>query len=221
MQWVLSLPGGGGSPWHDKIQIKTLFEETGPQGWSLACPGQAVGSAEGEQSPSRDSILTPALYCCCPCGICWFCYRMGMATSGHIWVVDALMQRAGCAHACPACSSPLLLSPFPPWFTPEPMGTRKQGREGFHWGGHFAFLWGREPARGITWVGDKGLPIYPQFLLSSYCDVFSTARPCLSSAKNTTPVDNVQDLTLCAKESLTHLQLQGCQLTPPYLPPRL
>lgn len=101
-----------------------------------------------------------------------------------------------------------------------PWGPRKT-RQGFHWGSHITFLWGRKPARGITWVGDKGLPIYGQFLLSSYFNAFPTARPCPSSTRNTTPMDNVQDLTLCAKEILTHLQLQGCQLTPPYLPPQL
>lgn len=32
-----------------------------------------------------------------------------------------------CSH-CPACSCPLLLSPFPPWFLPGPVEITKQGR---------------------------------------------------------------------------------------------
>lgn len=158
MQWVLSLPGGGGLSftWQNLDQ-EPLWKKQVPKdpavlgkGWTLACPGQAVGSAEVEHSPCRDSILAPAPYHCRPCGTCQLCYRMGMATSGHIWAVDALVHGAGCAHACPASSPPLLPSSFPPSFTPGPMRTGKEG-------GTSTGAATSPSSGGNTWVRDKGL----------------------------------------------------------------
>lgn len=143
-----------------------------------------------------------------------------MATSGHIWVADAWVQGAGCVHTCLTCSHPFLLFPFPPWFTAVPMGTRKQVR--LPLGQPHYLPLGKETSAGNHLGGTQGtsrLPsVFTQFLLPCFSYCKALPEQC---QEHKPPMDNVQDLTLCAKESLTHLQLQGCQLTPPYLPPQL
>lgn len=129
-----------------------------------------MGSAEGEHSPSRCSLLAPAPYFCHPCGTRCLCYLMGMATSG--WQMPWSRKQGALMPVQPApVSSSHPLSH--PGSHLGPLGKRKQGRASTEAATLSSFREGNQHlGPGITWVGDKDLPIYPQCSFSSYCKAF-------------------------------------------------
>lgn len=201
-----------------KPRSRASLEETGPQGSCCAGEGLDPCLSWASCGISRSGAQPMQGQHPCPCSISlsslWYLLALLQDGHGHIWA----HLGGGCPGAWSGVCSrlPSLLPSPPPILFPTLVHTwaheDRERRWDFHWGGHITFLWGKH-------LGERQGSL--SFLLSSYCNAFPTARPCPSSASNTTPMDNVQDLTLCAKESLAHLPLQGCQLTPPYLPPQL
>lgn len=187
-----------------KSSPRAFLEERGPQG--SCCAGEGLEppmswascgtSRRGAQPmqglhPLPFSILLSSL---------WYLLALLQDGHEHIWLHLATSCPGGGSRVW-SCLPSLLLTPFHPGTHLGSWAPGNTGRLPLGWPCHLAL------GKGTSgWK--QGSSLYRPFLLSS-------PLPCFSHSKSLT------EQYRCAKESLTHLQLQGCQLTPPYLPPHL
>lgn len=160
-----------------KSSPRAFLEERGPPG--SCCAGEGLdppmswascGISRRGAQPMQGQHPLP---CSGSLQSLWYLLALVQDGHGHIWPEVALEEGEECGHACPACSCP------PSTLVHTWAHGHQETQGDFHWVGRVILLWRREPVQGITWMGNKALPLYCPFLLSS-------SLPCFSHSKSLT-----------------------------------